>query len=467
MMVCSIYIIDDDPIVSESLSMVLREQYQVKTFSSAEEGITALENTPPDLLLLDIGLPGMTGINALKLIKKTHPEIVVIMITAFVDVKSVVSSMKHGAYEYIVKPVQLEQLSLILQNAFETISLRKEIRQLQERYLNENLPCFIGESDSIQNMMDVVGKVAKSSDTSVLILGETGTGKELIARAIHYRSPNFRGSLVEVNCAAIPKELIESELFGYEKGAFSGADQSGKKGLVEHAEGGTLFLDEVGDLRPEAQAKLLRFLEEGEYYKVGGIKKYSVITRVVSATNRDQLEMVERGHFRRDLFFRLAVVKIVVPSLEHRRKDIIPIAKHFLLKFSEKFGKSLSGFSSEAETMLWENNWTGNVRELKNLIEKAVLLSDGSILTPKDFEADISPKNGAHLKMPKGLELPTLAPSGTDFMATIDFVEKHYFEEALKLSKGNVSKAAALLHISRDIFRHRRRKWEAPTESQL
>jgi DNA-binding NtrC family response regulator len=363
--------------------------------------------------------------------------------------------MKYGAYEYIVKPIQMDALLVILRNAFETISMRKEIQNLHEKYLKENLPCFIGESNLIQDVMDVVKKVAQSPDTSILIQGETGTGKELIAQAIHYRSPNFKGPLMTVNCAAIPKDLVESELFGYEKGAFSGADKSGKIGLVEQAKDGTLFLDEIGDLNADAQAKLLRFLESGEYYRVGGTEKRSVKTRVVAATNKDLSGLIAEGRFREDLYYRLAVVKIEIPSLNERRDDIIPIAKHFLLKFSEKFNKSFTSIDSEAQEALKQYHWTGNVRELKNMIERGVLLAEGPRLKLKNLGIESANNGNSHGRDKK---LPLISENGIDFLSILETIEKDYFEEALKLANGNESKAADLLNMSRDKFRYRRQK---------
>jgi DNA-binding NtrC family response regulator len=274
MITFTICIVDDEPTVREGICMALESDYQMAAYETAEAALTAMNKNPPDLILLDIGLPGMNGADALKEIKRRYPDILVIMITAYEDVKTVISAMKLGAYDYIVKPIQMDGLEVTIRNAPDTIRLRKEVQNLQENYLKENLPCFISESNEIQHVMEFVEMVAKSPDTPILIIGETGTGKELLASAIHYSSPNFKGPLMTVNRAAIPKDLIESELFGYEKGAFSGAKTSGKRGLIEESAHGTLFLDEVGDLSFEAQAKLLRFLEEGEFYRVGGTKKF-------------------------------------------------------------------------------------------------------------------------------------------------------------------------------------------------
>jgi DNA-binding NtrC family response regulator len=455
----TIYIIDDEAVARKGLSLALKKKnYNVKAFESAENALKVMEDVVPDLVLLDIGLPGMSGVDALKEIKSRYPDVIVIMITAYEDVKTVVSAMKYGAYEYIVKPIQMDALLMMLRNASDAISMRKEIQNLHEKYLKENLPCFIGESNLIQDVMDVVKKVSKSPDTSILIQGETGTGKELIAQAIHYRSPNFKGPLITVNCAAIPKDLVESELFGYEKGAFSGADKSGKIGLVEQAKDGTLFLDEVGDLNADAQAKLLRFLESGEYYRVGGTEKHSVKTRVVAATNKDLSRLIAEGRFREDLYYRLAVVKIEIPSLNERRDDIIPIAKHFLLEFSEKFNKSFTSIDSEAQEALKQYHWTGNVRELKNMIERGVLLAEGSRFKLENLGFESTNNGNGH---DRDKQLPLISENGIDFPSILEAIEKDYFEEALKLANGNESKAAHLLNMSRDKFRYRRQKLSA------
>jgi DNA-binding NtrC family response regulator len=462
MMPYSIFVVDDESVARNGLSLALKKKnFNISAFEAAEPALEAMEKERPDLVLLDIGLAGMSGVDALREIKSRYPEIIVIMITAYEDVKTVVSAMKFGAYEYVVKPVQMDSLLVILQNAFETISMRKEIQSLHEKYLNENMPCFIGASNAILDVMEVVKKVAQSPDTSILIEGQTGTGKELIANAIHFRSPNFKGPLVPVNCAAMPRELLESELFGYEKGAFSGADKSGKMGMVEKAADGTLFLDEIGDLSPEAQAKLLRFLESGEYYKVGGTKRLSIRTRVISATNKNLSRMVDEGSFRQDLYYRLAVVKIEVPSLNQRRDDIIPIAKHFLVKLSKRFNKPFTSIAPETEAALKHFNWTGNVRELKNLIERGVLLEDGPQLKLLSLGACHNSRDGSNPQKNED-RLPSISPTGIDFPSVIEAIEKDYIEEALQLSNGNESKAAQLLNISRDKFRYRRQKLSLP-----
>jgi two-component system response regulator AtoC len=452
----SIFVVDDEKIIREGLSIALETDYQVTPFSNAETAIHALANDPPDLILLDIHLPGMNGIQALEKIKSIRPDTLVMMITAFEDVQTVISAMKLGAYDYIIKPIQMDGLEVTLANAFETIRLRKEVRGLQEKFISENLPCFIGESDQIQNMMEFLEMVARSPDTPILILGETGTGKELIAGAIHYRSPNFRGKLVTVNCAAIPKDLIESEIFGYEKGAFSGAQPSGKKGLIEEAAGGTLFLDEVGDLSLEAQAKLLRFIENGEFFRIGSTEKQIVHTRVVSATNKNIAQMIQAGLFRKDLYFRLGVIQLNVPSLNDRRNDIRLLADYFLDHYSRKFNKSFSGLTAEALEVLMHHNWTGNVRELKNIIERAALVGKGPELMVQDLGMKETPTSDEMQR--GGFDAPELTPNGIDFPELQKAFEHHYYDAAMKLSGGNESKAAKLLNMNLHTFRYRRKK---------
>jgi two-component system response regulator AtoC len=458
----SIYLVDDDQMLREGVTMALERTYQVKAFSTADTAIDAITKNPPDLVLLDIALPGINGIEALGKIKNLDPDILVIMMTASDDINTVISSMKLGAYDYVVKPIHMDALEVTIQNAFEAIKLRKEVEALQEKYLKENLPCFIGESNVIQDVMEFVGMVAKSPDTPILIVGETGTGKELIASAIHYRSPNFKGPFITVNCAAIPKDLIESELFGYERGAFTGARSSGKTGLIEEATNGTLFLDEVGDLNLESQSKLLRFLEEGEFYRVGGTKKFKIKTRVVSATNRNINQMISEGLFRKDLYFRLGVIKVEIPSLNDRREDIIPIASYFLLEFSRKIGKTFTSLSPVAEDALKNFHWQGNIRELKNVIERGVLIGSGPELTLQDLGIDRVEKSRLQKDEKSELSFPLLYPTGVDLPSLQNYLEKYYIEEALKMAGGNETKAAKLLNINHHTFRYRKRKLQIP-----
>jgi len=454
----SIYIVDDEKSITDSVSIALEDDYRVRAFPDAETILETLKEETPDLILLDIGLPGMNGIDALRHIKNDYPDVLVIMITAYEDVDTIVAAMKLGAYDYVVKPLHMDGLEVTIRNALETVRLRKEVRSLQEAHLKENIPCFIAESHAIQDVMEFIRMVAQSPDTPVLIMGETGTGKELLASAIHYNSPNFKESFATVNCAAIPKDLIESELFGYEKGAFSGAGAAGKKGLIEEAANGTLFLDEVGDLSLEAQAKLLRFLELGEFFRVGGTQKLHIETRVVSATNKDLDRMIEDGRFRKDLYFRLGVIKVIAPSLNERPDDIIPMAKYFLQEFSRKFGKKFSGIAPEAEAVLLAHSWTGHVRELKNLLERAVLIGKGPVLVHSDLGLGDRYPVKANGPIDAKIELPPFPLEGVDLDALLKSFEKHYIEQALKVAKGNESKAAKLLNINHHTFRYRKKK---------
>ena len=450
----TVFIVDDEDTIREGIAADIEEDYAVNTFRNAEEALEAAPVKKPDLVLLDIGLPKMNGIEALKHFKELSREILVIMITAYEDIQSVIECMKAGAHDYIVKPIIMEELEVTIANALETICLRKEIKALQEVQLRKNVPCFIGESKAIHDIMDYIEMVAQSPDTPILIQGDTGTGKELVASTIHYQSPNFQGPFVTVNCATIPKDLLESEMFGYEKGAFSGAGAAGKRGLVEMAGGGTLFLDEVGDLSLQAQAKLLRFLEQGEYYRVGGVHLQTLQTRVISATNQDLDAMIVRGEFRKDLYFRLGVVKVKIPSLNARADDILPLARHFMVGFGEKFAKPVAGFSSAAEKALLSHNWTGNVRELKNVIERGVLTAAGPTLTPADLglEASFGPSESG------AMGFPPIPPDGLDLTALTQSMEKYYMEAAMKMAGGNESRAAGLLRLNHHTFRYRRKK---------
>lgn len=451
----TIFIVDDEKLIREGIICDLEDEYSFHEFATAEAAIKAFTKVKPDLILLDIGLPDISGIEAQERFKELDPSVPIVMITAFEDVEVVITCMKAGAYDYIIKPIHMERLEVTIANALETIRLRKELQNVQQRLIEDNVPCFIGESNAIYEIMDYIEMVAKSPDTPILILGETGTGKELLASTIHYRSPNCKGPFITLNCAAIPMNLLESELFGYEKGAFSGADEKGKVGLIEEAAGGTLFLDEVGDLNLEAQAKLLRFLDKGEFYKVGSTVKKHIITRIVSATNKDLNQMIVDNTFRKDLFFRLGVVKIEVPSLNERHEDVLQLADYFLDHFSSKFGKHIYKLEEDAKNQMKLYTWSGNVRELKNMMERAVLTARGETLTSADLGLDTI---DIGVPMADSQQYAPIPPTGVDLDQIRVNLDKFYFNQAMELVKGNETKAAKLLNLKHHTFRYQLRK---------
>lgn len=453
----TVFVVDDEETVREGISADIEDDYTTYSFGDAESALKHAAEVMPDLVLLDIGLPGMNGIQALKEFRQLSKETLVIMITAYEDIHSVIECMKAGAYDYIIKPIYMEGLEITIANGLETIRLKKEIRELRQQQIGENLPCFIGESDVVHDLMEYIGMVSKSPDTPILLQGDTGTGKELIAATVHYQSPNFAGPFVPVNCAAIPRDLFESELFGYEKGAFSGASPAGKKGLIEMAEHGTLFLDEIGELSPDAQAKLLRFLEEGEISKVGGTHRRKVTTRIVSATNRDLEQMISEDRFRKDLYFRISVIRVNVPSLNDRQDDIPLIARFFLQTFNEKFGRSLVGISEEALERLQRFTWSGNVRELRNMMERAVLTTRGDELTVTDLGLE-NVERGQVMEEEISTTFAPLPSAGIDLNDVRSSLDRFYFTQAMERSKGNESRAAKLLGLKQHTFRYQYKK---------
>jgi DNA-binding NtrC family response regulator len=449
----TVFIVDKDAALRTQFRKALKRLYRARDFGTAEEAILAMSDRPADLVLVEVGLPGMNGLEALRRIKGHWPETLVIMMTASEDVQTVIAAMKQGAHDYLLKPIHVDSLLARVHDALQTIRLGHEVHVLQERFIRESVPCVLGESRVMHEVMELVTMVAQSPDTPVLICGETGTGKELIASAIHHRSPNAHGPFVPVNCAGIPAHLTESEFFGYEPGSFTGARASGKKGLVEEAENGTLFLDEVGDLGPDAQAKLLRFLESGEFYHVGGTRRLMAHTRIISATNQDLAQLARQGKFRDDLYYRLSVIKIEVPSLKARKADILPLADHFRRLFCQKFRKTVETFSPEAEQALLNKAWQGNIRELRNLVERAVLLAKGNEVGLDALGLVVGPPS----TITDGEAFP---PAGVDLTTVLDAVEKRYLDWALERSQGNEAKAAGLLKMNYHTFRYRRKRLE-------
>jgi len=443
-----ILIVDDEEVIRNSISLyLLREGYQVDACTSGEEGLRRIAEDPPDLLLLDVKLPRMGGLDVLTRAKAAKEDLIVIMITAYGSIESAVQAMKAGAYDYISKPLDLDELDVIIKKALETVRLKKEVSLLRkERFERFNIEYVAADSPIMREVEEQIEKIALHDSGTVLIQGESGTGKELVATSIHYKSPRADKPFVVVNCAAIPKELVESELFGYESGAFTGAARHGKIGKFEMAEGGTLFFDEIGELDPSAQVKLLRFLEMREFERVGSTKPPRKIeVRVIAATNKRLIDLVSLGVFRLDLYHRLNVMSIVVPPLQERGSDIVKLAKHFVSENNRQFGKRVTGFTAEAERALLVYGWPGNVRELKNIIERAVFLCEGEIITRSDVA----------IELPSDPEVERAGWLHGNTILPLHEVVRRYMHEVLEKAGGNKSHAARLLGITRKTLRER------------
>ncbi|NLX19140.1 MAG: sigma-54-dependent Fis family transcriptional regulator [Desulfobulbus sp.] len=444
-----ILIVDDDKLLQNSLHAILSEKYEPLIAGSGEEALRLLTQQSVDLVLLDIRLPGMDGIETLDRLKAMRPELLVIMMTAFEDIKTVITSMKKGGYDYLVKPLEIEMFELVIEKALETLRLKKEVEELRRVYRKRfNIENIVGESEGFKKVLEFADKVAKGYDTTVLIEGESGVGKEVVARMIHHRSSRFDKPFIGINCGAISKELLESELFGYEKGTFTGGLQEGKQGKIEMADSGTLLLDEVSELHPAAQVKFLRFLEEREFYSVGGTRKKKVDVRVIAATNKSLSEQVAAGTFREDLFYRLNVARIIVPSLAERRADIIPLTLFFMQKFNEKFGKNFCGITPEARKMLVQYPWRGNIRELKNAVERVVLMEEGRHIDAAHLAFLAFPHHSGQHTADFSITLP---PDGLD----LEQLTKQLIIQALEATGNNKTRAARLLGISRPTLLYR------------
>ncbi|HZI89048.1 MAG TPA: sigma-54 dependent transcriptional regulator, partial [Candidatus Polarisedimenticolia bacterium] len=437
------------------------EGYQVLTADSGKAGLQVLEKEPADLVLLDIRLPDLSGIQVLEKIRAQWPDQVVVMLTGEPDHGTAVQAMRLGARDYLTKgrPIR-EELLLVLERELGAKRLKSEVQHLRQEKSQKFSRDFVrGTSPAMQAVYTVVEQVAQSDSTSVLIEGESGTGKELIAHRIHELSARQDKPMLEVNCAAIPRELLESELFGHEKGAFTDA-RAQKQGLLELANGGTLFLDEVGEMSPQIQVKLLRVLERMTFKRVGGTKDITVSVRVISATNQNLETMVREQRFREDLFFRLKVVPIRVPPLRERREDILPLARHFLAQFNRQFGKSFESIDPGAEQVLLSYPWPGNIRELRNLFERIVLLCQGSKIEPQHLTSAIAPQpsrgNFSSLDTLRSvLEAGQIPEAGFDLEATLGQIERDIIQRALDRSNGNQSRTAGLLQMKRDKLRYR------------
>src|SRR6202158_244114 len=381
-----IMIVDDERLVRWSLRQKCEEWgYHVIEADAGEPALKLAQHESPDLVLLDVRMPDLTGIEVLDQLKKNGDARAVIMITADPQLDDVKAALKLGAYDFVGKPVDFDELHITMKNALEATSLRTEVQTLRgEVRRGAGYSNVVSVSPKMTELMNFVRKVAGSEATTILIQGESGTGKDLIAKAIHYESSRQVKPFIAINCSAIPETLMEAELFGHEKGAFTDAKQM-KKGLFEAADGGTLFLDEIGELSPLLQAKLLRGLEDQVIRRVGGIRDMQVDVRVIAASNRDLERGVREGHFRQDLYYRLAIISIFLPTLRERKEDILPLVDFFLAHYNRKFRKSVQGISEDTRRLLLNYDWPGNVRELRNALERAMILEEGSLLKPDDL----------------------------------------------------------------------------------
>ena len=437
-----ILIVEDEETLKRALELHLRSLgFEVVKAASAEEALAEIDRA--DLILSDLRLPGMDGLELLSRIRLTNSVSPVILMTAFGTVESAVEAMRKGANDFLTKPFSLDHLTSIVERALEVRALRDENRKLREelghRYDLENI---IGRSAPMQEVFQLVMRVAAAKST-VLIAGESGVGKDLIARAIHYHSPRRDRPFVKINCTSIPENLMESELFGYDKGAFTGATVA-KPGKFEEANSGTVFLDEIGDVTPAVQVKLLRILQERQFERLGSNKTISIDVRVLAATNQDLRVALEQGTFREDLFYRLNVVPIDMPPLRKRKEDIPFLADYFLSKYGRESGREMEGFTPQALQALEAHYWPGNVRELENVVERAVVLARSNRLDASDIRIDDlhrKPIASDDLFLPPGM--------------TLDEYEKYLIQEALRRAEGNKSQAARLLGLTRNAFRYR------------
>ena len=451
----SILIADDEKVLAESLAMLFTdEHHQVSIALTGNTALSAASESAPDLVLLDLRLPDLNGLDVLSQLKQMIPEVMVIMMTAHGDTATIVEAVKRGAFHYLNKPFELDEITLLVDKALEQQKLREEIVFLRERQCQTNgLEEMVGNCQEILAIFEQIRLVASVGDSVVLITGESGTGKELVASALHRLSERSEQTFAEVNCAAIPDSLLESELFGYEKGAFTDA-QKRKKGLVELAENGTLFLDEIGEMPLHLQAKLLRFLEKKSFRRIGGSVDLSVNARIVAATNRDLFDLVQQHSFREDLFYRLNVIPIHLPPLRERGEDIIVLAEHFLKQFAQHLGRPQKQLSPAAEKTFLQYHWPGNVRELKNIIERLVILCPSQVIPVEQLPAEI-------------FKASPVAPSisgGSNIDDQLLSIERQLVLEALGKAHGKKSLTAELLGISRHALKRKLQKLNLATE---
>ncbi|HEU4834608.1 MAG TPA: sigma-54 dependent transcriptional regulator [Pyrinomonadaceae bacterium] len=457
-----ILVVDDDQMIRWTLREALQSWgFTTVEASSASEAVRQFHAELPAAVLLDIDLPDGSGLDVLRDIKREHPEAIAIMITGDVQIDNTISALRGGAYDFIAKPLNLEEIRVTLRNAIEARQLRREVAQVRKERAREfNFKQIVGESPAMKKMLGLAAKVAESEVSSVLLQGESGTGKDLVAKAIHYGSQRAEGPFVAVNCAALPATLIESELFGYEKGAFTDA-KARKEGLFEQAEGGTLLLDEIGELELSLQAKLLRVLEEGAFRRVGGLKDIPLDVRVLAASNRDLKTESEAGRFRLDLYYRLSIIQIDIPPLRERGDDVLLLSHHYIDTIGARLRRNkITGLSPEAQEVFRHYDWPGNVRELRNVIERALILEDADKITTEYLPGGLlAPSRTVQTSTTVSGEATTQFVLPNDGIS-LDEAELSFVRQAIQRSGGNQTRAAELLGISRDQLRYRLKKLE-------
>jgi len=490
-----ILVVDDERMIRWSIQQALsKDGHSVTAVETGEEAVAQASDEMPDLVFLDITLPGIDGVEVLRRLKDMEPSVAVVMVTATDDVKTAVEAMRLGAYDYVSKPFDLDRLRVIAQNALDRHELRQEVEfHRKESVKRYGFHRIVGSSRKLADVVEMARKVAKSDAATVLLQGESGVGKDLFAQAIHYESARATRPFIAINCTALPEELLESELMGHEKGAFTDA-KFAKKGLFEVADGGTIFLDEIGDMKPGLQAKLLRFIENKVFRRVGGHRDISVDVRIVAATNRNLDELVRTGQFREDLYFRLNVIPIRIPPLRERREDLLPLADHFLSELCNDIRRIRGGLSDLSKRQVTAYDWPGNVRELRNIIERALIL--GAADSVERLDLPVPPVPGEEGPAFSGAAPPGAAPAGEapgdagdsgaagevgddrrradrsgapapggqafrlpEGGIVLEEVERDFLRQALEATQGNQTRAAEALGLTRDALRYRMKKF--------
>lgn len=455
-----VFVVDDEQVIRTAIvKRLVRQGHFAVGYDSGETLLKGLEEKLPELVLLDLKMPGISGLDALKQVRQLAPSAIVIMLTAYGSVQDAVEAMKLGAYDFLIKTVDLEAVDVVISRAIETLRLRRRLEsEVGDRASQFHLNNLEAHSPAMKHLLEQVRGVAENPKSSVMLLGETGTGKEFLARVIHHNGPRASGPFVGVNCTAIPKELFESELFGYERGAFTGANQR-KIGLLEKAEGGTLFLDEIGDLDLSMQAKLLRVIQERSFRRLGSTDDHGVDFRLITATNRDIKKDVERGGFREDLYFRLNVVTFEIPPLRKRVEDILPLCQRTIMRFAREFGKQVPELEPEARSVLEQYHYPGNIRELENILERAMIFCSGQTLTANFLPPELrDPVKQVATAVAVGEERRIRIEMQVG-KQTLEQIEESIIEETLRLSDYNKSLAAKQLGLTRFSLDRRLKKF--------